>query len=124
MGVLEEIFSERLELPDGIGHADVLISDRDITNPDIVNKSLPNSDQKSPAAPKTYYTSGVHHTHPPPPYATVDGKPDKLNRKRCFVSGQITPCQVMPKRGLSGAASPKHIKSLRKKYGKGSTHHQ
>lgn len=111
MGILEEIFSERLPLGDGMGHADVLISD----NVDPTGKSF----QKSAAAPKTYYTSGVHSTHPPPPRQTVDSKPDKKGRERCFNQGQFVPCQSVRKRGLSGVAPPtKHIKALRAKYGK------
>lgn len=109
MSELVEIFGDKVQLDDG-GHVDFLLQgeDNSLVEP-IVG-------QKSVGRKRLNYTSGTHRTYPPPPYQTVDSKPDRIGRERCFVQGSIYPCDQMNSRGLRKSQNADRIKSLRSKY--------
>ena len=98
MGVLSEVFGDRIKLQNG-GCVDVLLDEITPTEGPIEGE-------------KRFF-----RTHKGPEYQTVQ-KPDSINRQRCFVEGRPYPCDQMPKRGLSGVAKHIRVKALRKKYGK------
>lgn len=77
MGVLDELFGERVDLGEG-AHADMLLEG-----------------QEEPE----YGEKRFFRTHPKPDNATSI-KPDSLNRERCRVVGQQVPCSTMDGRGM------------------------